>query len=467
MHTTPRASRRRHVLLAAGAALALASFGLLTVGPARPVQAAPAPPPGFSTVWSDDFSGAAGTLPSSANWLFDTGTGYPGGADHWGTGEIETMTNSTNNVYLDGNGHLAIRPVRDDAGNWTSARIETQRTDFQPPPGGVLRVEASLQQPNVTSGNGLGYWPAFWMLGAPARPVGATNWPSIGEIDIMEDINGRSSEFATLHCGSNPGGPCNETTGIGSGERACSGCQAGFHSYAMELDYGTSPQQIRWYLDGNNVFTVNANQVDQTTWNNATQHGFFLVLNVAMGGGFPAAFGGGPTAATVSGQPMLVDHVSVSTRGGGTTAPPTTTTVPSGGTSAYSTIQAEGASQTSGANAQSTTDNGGGQELARLGNGAWAKYPDVDFGATPATQFHGRVASGAAGGVSGLVEVRLDSLANAPVGSFAVANTGGWQSWRTIPANIAPTTGVHTVYLTFTSGQPAPFVSLNWFDFGR
>jgi beta-glucanase (GH16 family) len=465
MHSMPRVSRRWRALLAAGAALGLASFGLLTAGPAQQVHAAPAGPTGFATVWSDDFTGPAGTLPSSANWLFDTGTGYPGGADHWGTGEVETMTNSTNNVYLDGNGHLAIRPVRDGAGNWTSARIETQRTDFQPPPGGVLRVQASIQQPNVNTGNGLGYWPAFWMLGAPARPAGATNWPSIGEIDIMEDINGRSSEFATLHCGSNPGGPCNETTGVGSGEHGCSGCQTGFHSYAMELDYGASPQQIRWYLDGNNFFTVNANQVDQATWNNATQHGFFVILNVAIGGGFPAAFGGGPTAATVSGQPMLVDDVSVSTRSGGTTT--TTPSPPGGGTSAYSTIQAETADQTSGGSAQSTTDSGGGQELTRLGNGAWARYQDVDFGATPATQFRGRVASGAAGGVSGLVEVRVDNLTRAPVGSFAVADTGGWQSWRTIPANIAPTTGVHTVYLTFTSGQPAPFVSLNWFDFAH
>ncbi|GDY32294.1 glycoside hydrolase family 16 protein [Gandjariella thermophila] len=466
MHAISRASRRWRALLAAGAAAAVVPAGLLTAGQDRPAHAAPAPPSGFTTIWSDDFDGAGGTLPSSANWLFDTGTGYPGGADHWGTGEVETMTNSPNNVSLDGNGHLAIRPVRDASGNWTSARIETQRTDFQPPPGGVLRVEASIQQPNVNTTNGLGYWPAFWMLGAPARPVGATNWPSIGEIDIMEDINGRSSEFGTFHCGTDPGGPCDETTGIGSGERGCAGCQTGFHTYAMELDYSTNPQQIRWYLDGNNFFTVNANQVDQTTWNNATQHGFFVILNVAMGGGFPAAFGGGPTSATVSGQPMLVDYVSVATKGG--SGGTTTTTAPSSGTtSAYGTIQAESASQTSGLATESTMDTSGGQDLGQLANGAWAEYPNVDFGATPATQFHGRVASGAAGGVSGLVEVRLDRRDSAPIGSFAVANTGGWQSWRTIPANIAATTGVHTVYLTFTSGQPAPFVSLNWFDFAH
>jgi hypothetical protein len=66
----------------------------------------------------------------------------------------------------------------------------------------------------------------------------------------------------------------------------------------MELDRSVSPEQIRWYLDGNNFFTVSANQVDATTWNNATHHGFFHHSQRGDGGGFPAAFGGGPTAAT-------------------------------------------------------------------------------------------------------------------------------------------------------------------------
>src|SRR6185369_4801947 len=99
-----------------------------------------------------------------------------------------------------------------------------------------------------------GYWPAFWALGAAARPVGATNWPSIGEGDIMEDSNGRSSVFSTLHCGT------------GSGERACSGCQTGFHTYAVEYDRSVSPEQLRFYLDGNNYFTLNSSQLDATTW---------------------------------------------------------------------------------------------------------------------------------------------------------------------------------------------------------
>jgi hypothetical protein len=186
-----------------------------------------------------------------------------------------------------------------------------------------------------------------------------------------------------------------------------------------------------------------------------------------MGGGFPAAFGGGPTAATQPGVPMLVDYVAVYSAGGGTVPPPPTTTPPppppTGGTGACGTIQAESANALSGIQLEATTDTGGGQNMGFIANGDWAQYNNVDFGSPAAHQFVARVASGAAGGVSGLVEVRLDSRANAPVGSFAVGNTGGWQSWRSIPANISAVTGVHTVFLTFTSGQPADFVNVNWF----
>jgi hypothetical protein len=161
---------------------------------------------------------------------------------------------------------------------------------------------------------------------------------------------------------------------------------------------------------------------------------------------------------------MIVDYVAVTAKGGTTTPP---TTPPPGGSSAYSTLQAESYGQQSGMGLETTTDTGGGQNLMQIGNGDWALYRGIDFSSTAAHQFVGRVASGAAGGVSGLVEVRLDSRSNAPIGSLAIANTGGWQSWRSVPANITSVTGVHDVYITFTSGQPSDYVNLNWFTFGH
>ena len=105
-------------------------------------------------------------------------------------------------------------------------------------------------------------------------------------------------------------------------------------------------------------------------------------------------------------------------------------------------------------------------QVSELSNGDWLEYPDIDFG-TGSTQFDARVASGADSGVSGLVEVVLDSPTNTPVGSFAVANTGGWSDWETIPANISEVTGTHDVYLVFESGASGdpPYVSLHYFDF--
>ncbi|WP_369274639.1 glycoside hydrolase family 16 protein [Streptomyces sp. R11] len=456
-HRRRRPPRR---LVAVLSTLGLAAAAATVATPSANATA-PTPPSGWTQVFVDDFTGSAGTGVNTANWQYATGTGYPGGPANWGTGEIETMTSSTNNVALDGSGNLRITPRRDASGNWTSGRIETNRTDFQPPSGGKLRVQSRIQMPNVTGAAARGYWPAFWMLGAPYRG-NHWNWPSVGELDIMENVQGLNTVWSTMHCGTSPGGPCNETTGIG-GSRACPGttCQAGFHTYAVEWDRSTSPEQIRFYVDDINYHTVRADQVDATTWSNATNHGFYIILNVAMGGGFVDAFGGGPDGATVPGHAMVVDYVQVLSSGSGTTPPPT------GNRDAYSAIQAESYDSQGGVSAETTADSGGGQNIGSLANGDWALYRGVNFGSTTATQFVARVASGAANGVSGLVEVRLDSRGNAPVGSFAVGNTGGWQSWRTIPANIAGVTGTHDVHLTFTSGQPADFVNVNWFNFGR
>jgi hypothetical protein len=478
--THPRKPARRRLLAATSALLAATA----SVAVAWHAEAAvPPTPAGWTTVWTDDFTGAANTLPSSANWIIDTGTSYPGGPANWGTGEIQTYTNSTQNVSQDGAGNLRITPIRNASGGWTSSRIETVRTNFKPPTGGVLRIEGRIQMPNVTGAQAAGYWPAFWALGSPYRG-NYQNWPGVGEFDIMENVNGINAVWGVLHCGVAPGGPCNEFNGIGT-NRACPGstCQSAFHTYRFEWDRSVNPNQLRWYVDGQQYHTVSQSQVGEPHWTNMTSHaGYFILLNVAMGGSFPNGVAGGttPTGSTVSGRSMLVDYVTVLTRGGGTTPPttpppttppPTTpppTTPPPGGTiNAYSTIQAEAFNAQNGVQTENTTDTGGGRNIGWIANGDWVRFDRVDFGSTPARNFQARVASGAGGGVSGLVEVRLGSPTAAPIGSFAVGNTGGWQSWRTVPANITGVTGVQTVYFTFTSGQPADFVNVNWFTFVR
>ena len=172
------------------------------------------------------------------------------------------------------------------------------------------------------------------------------------------------------------------------------------------------------------------------------------LLTVAVGGGTATA-GSGPSA---SPSPS-----ATATSGGG-----------GGGTvSAYSTIQAASYNANNGTQTETTTDTGGGQDVGYIDNGCWLAYDNVAFGDVGANQFVARVASGAAAGVGGLVQVALDSPSATPVGSFSISSTGGWQSWETVPANISLVTGTHTVYLVFSSGQPADFVNVHWYTFGQ
>lgn len=361
-------------------ACAMAMFTTVTAQAAVPSQ------PGWTLQFSDDFNGAAGTGLNTSNWLYDTGTGF-------GTGEIETMTNSTNNVFQDGNGNLVIRALKDANGNWTSGRIESVNDSLQAPPGGMLKVQASIELPNLTGAAAQGYWPAFWMLGTPIR-TGANTWPNGGEVDIMEDVNGQNTDYSHLHCGTDPGGPCNEPSGIGGSISGMSpSVGSGFHTYTMVYDRSVSPEQIRFYIDGNNFYTINANQVDSTTWDNAMHHGFYIIFDLAMGGGWP----GNPTSSTVSGGEMKVDYVAAWTQSGsGSGSGGGTTGGQSGTGNGYSYNIASSGSNSAQVTFTPTssmqyvilhyTVNGGAQQnvnMTEQSNGSWTyNIPGVNSGNT-------------------------------------------------------------------------------------
>jgi F5/8 type C domain/Ricin-type beta-trefoil lectin domain/Putative Ig domain len=316
---TPRRPRGRLVggllaLTVASAAAAVAGPPAASADPNTPAAARPAtvtphdvpgPPAGWTTVFSDDFTGAAGSPPSSANWFYDIGTGY-------GTGEIEQTTNSTNNVYLDGNGNLVLKAIN-NGGTWTSARIESTRGDFQAPAGGELEMTASIQQPNPA--NGLGYWPAFWALGSPMRAGGG--WPTSGEIDMMEDVNGLNEASQTLHDSANsPGHALIPCPGAGSG------CQTGYHTYSVIIDRtNTSAESMQFVMDGTVESTITEASVGTTAWQQAIDHGFFIIYDLAMGGNYPNGVSGTttPTSGTTSGASMSVAYTAVYEKGGNST----------------------------------------------------------------------------------------------------------------------------------------------------
>ncbi len=247
--------------------------------------------PSPSPVWSDEFDGPAGASFDRAKWVADTG------GNGFGNQEREFYTTRAENVALDGNGHLVItaraEPLSSIYQCWygrclyTSTRLKTSGLFAQT----YGRIEARIKIPR-----GQGLWPAFWMLGGN---IGSVGWPQSGEIDIMENI-GREPAVAhgTLH---GPG--YSGAGGIGRADTLSSGAYADdFHVFAVEW----RPNEIRWYVDGRQYHRMTpADLPSGTKW--VYDHPFFLLLNVAVGGGWP----GDPDASSTFPQQMFVDYVRV------------------------------------------------------------------------------------------------------------------------------------------------------------
>jgi hypothetical protein len=150
-----------------------------------------------------------------------------------------------------------------------------------------------------------------------------------------------------------------------------------------------------------------------------------------------------------------------------TTEPsPTPTTPEPGGIDAYAAIQAEAAAGQQGTQIQDTEDTGGGQNVGWIGNGDWLRFDDVEFGDQPATKVALRVASDA-DDRGGRAEIRIDSPGNDPAATLEIQDTGGWQAWESRTAELEPTTGRHTVFITFARDGDGEFVNLNSFAFAR
>ncbi|MGI9225985.1 MAG: glycoside hydrolase family 16 protein [Candidatus Nanopelagicaceae bacterium] len=243
-----------------------------------------APKKTLKLLWSDEFNGKKGTLPSSKTWSFEIGGGG------WGNSERQYYTNKAANAAMDGSGRLVItakrisndyaEQVSNDPGTedilnrcsecqFTSARMKTARkVSFM-----YGRVEARMKLPS-----GVGTWPAFWMLGGDL--LDGVPWPECGEIDIME-YRGDMSDQSTsaIHSPTTPDG-----SGLGTRFLNFAPLSDDFHTYAIEW----KKNSIDFIVDGRVNGSVSSNDTGARGW--VFNQEFFLILNLAMGGTYAGEF---------------------------------------------------------------------------------------------------------------------------------------------------------------------------------
>ena len=103
----------------------------------------------------------------------------------------------------------------------------------------------------------------------------------------------------------------------------------------------------------------------------------------------------------------------------------------------------------------------GGMDVTDLQAGDWLAVRGVDFGSTGARSFDASVASAASGGS---IELHLDSPTGTLIGSCAVPETGGPQTWSVATCSVTGASGVHDLYLSF-GGPSSPLFNLDYWQF--
>ena len=226
----------------------------------------------LAVVWSDEFN--TDGLPDTAKWGYDLGAGG------WGNNELEYYTNRAENAVVAG-GVLKITAIKENymGSPYTSARMLTK--DKYAFKYGKVEVKAKLPA-------GVGTWPAIWMLG---NDIGTVGWPACGEIDIMEHLGRDLNKiYGTLHYPGHSGGSANGAT------KMIANATTEFHIYSLEWN----AYNVKISVDGELVHSVvNSNNIP-------FNHDFFLIMNIAMGGGF-----GGPVDPAFTSARMEVDYVRV------------------------------------------------------------------------------------------------------------------------------------------------------------
>ena len=209
----------------------------------------------YVLTWSDEFDG---TTLNTNNWTAETGGGG------WGNNEQQIYTSNSENLSV-GGGSLLIQAKKSGT-TWTSARIKTQeKRSFKY---GKIEFRAKLP-------TGRGPWPAAWLLGTN---ISSVNWPTCGEIDVMEWRGNPTSDANTvghaLHSssqnGSNPVQPASRSAVVNPSSQ--------FHTYAVVW----TSSGMTFSVDGVDKATLTPPSPDAA----AFQKEFFLILNMAVGGNY-------------------------------------------------------------------------------------------------------------------------------------------------------------------------------------
>jgi len=260
---------------------------------ALPIVVSAVNPDEWKLIWSDEFDKDG--LPDPAKWDYEEGLVRNEEAQYYTRERLENARVENGMLVIEGRKeqfkNKAYKPgstawkTKNENAEYTAASIIT-RGKFSVTYG---RIEARAKIPQ-----GLGTWPAIWMLG-DTRNTGK-GWPVCGEIDIMEFVGKEPDKIhGTVHF--SKAGKHKSNGGKLTTEKPFDD----FHIYAIEWD----TEKIDFYFDDKKYHSFKLSDAEEGGYN-AFRNPFYILLNFAIGGQW-----GGKIDDSILPQKFLVDYIRV------------------------------------------------------------------------------------------------------------------------------------------------------------
>ena len=247
-------------------------------------------PAGYKLVWSDEFD--VDGVPDPKNWNYETGFARNEELQWY---QPDNATVKDGLLVIEGRKERVSNPnYRAGSTDWKTSRQYAEYTSTSMTTSNLQTWQYGRFEMRARIPTSAGMWPAWWTLGVSGE------WPSSGEIDIMEYYKG--NVLANVACGTSTRWQAKWDSSTKSVSSLGAGWSNNFHVWRMDWD----DQKIDLYLDEVLLNTASLSSMLNADGTSPFKQKHYMLVNLAIGG-----VNGGDPSSTSFPQGYEIDWIRV------------------------------------------------------------------------------------------------------------------------------------------------------------